>query len=81
MSKTSNKNKKKSVIWSVCILGAGLVVGAFLTLENHVSQINLIKSVNESSRVIMYEGKITECDNEMEKCIRIGSGGNIEKLE
>lgn len=79
MSKRNNKNK--SVILSICILGIGLVIGAFLTLENRISQLNIIKSVNAGPEAVVYEGKITERYSGTEECIKIGSGGSIERLE
>ncbi|GEM_PF-1143643 len=78
----NNKNKQRNIMISIGILGIGLVASFFLTLENHITQTNLLNGVDAVPEVVIYEGKIAECgDKHIESCIKIGGGGSIEKLK
>lgn len=78
----NNKNKQRNIMISIGVLGIGLFAGLFLTLENHITQTNLMNGVDSVPEVIIYEGKIAECeDRMMDDCIRVGGGGSIEKIQ
>lgn len=81
MSKTKNKNSKKNMMASIFILGIGFIVGFFLTVGNYTAQTKLIKSFEDVPNIVKYEGRIAQCSNGKDSCIKIGSGGQIEKLE
>jgi hypothetical protein len=77
----NNKNNKKVIITSIFILGIGIIAGFSLTMENYTAQEELLRNFKDVPGAIEYEGKLAECDNNKNSCIKIGSGGQIERLE
>ncbi len=80
-SRIKSRNNNANLIASFFVLGVGLIAGFFLTMGNYIAQTKLLHSVKNIPNIVKYEGKIAECGESKEDCIKVGSGGQIERLK